>query len=59
MKAEIILKNNKNSVVIGADTIVEINQKILEKPNDYNEAYRMLKKLSGKTHSVRSLTCLR
>ena len=52
MKAEIILNKNQNSIVIGADTIVEINQNILEKPNNYDEAYKMLKKLSGKTHSV-------
>ena len=41
-----------NSIIIGADTIVSINDEILEKPSSYNEAFDMLKKLSGKTHFV-------
>jgi len=52
LKAEIVLKKNLKSVIIGADTIVCINKKILEKPTDYNDAFRMLKLLSGKLHSV-------
>ncbi|CAI5772187.1 bifunctional dTTP UTP pyrophosphatase methyltransferase [Podarcis lilfordi] len=39
-------------VVIGADTIVTIEEQILEKPVDKQDAYRMLSKLSGKEHSV-------
>ncbi len=42
----------KNYPVIGADTIVVIDNKILGKPKDYNEAFTMLKNLSGKTHFV-------
>lgn len=38
--------------IIGADTIVVINNKILGKPKDKNDAYNMLKMLSGKTHFV-------
>lgn len=38
--------------IIGADTIVVINNKILGKPKDRNDAYNMLKMLSGKTHFV-------
>ena len=40
------------SLIIGADTIVVLNGKILGKPNDYNKAFDMLKNLSGKTHQV-------
>ncbi len=40
------------SQVIGADTIVVINNKILEKPKNKQDAYRMLKMLSGNTHFV-------
>ncbi len=43
---------NEQHLVIGADTIVVIDNKILEKPKDYNDAISMLKKLSGKTHFV-------
>jgi len=38
-------------IVIGADTIVEYNR-ILGKPKDADEAYQMLKLLSGKIHRV-------
>lgn len=39
-------------LVIGADTVVACDGEILGKPKDENDAKRMLKKLSGKTHSV-------
>ena len=41
-----------NSIVISADTIVVLNNEILEKPHDELHAYNILKKLSGKTHEV-------
>lgn len=43
---------NDNDTVIGADTVVAIDGKILGKPKDKNNAFEMLKMLSGKTHSV-------
>lgn len=43
---------NESRLVIGADTIVVIGNKILEKPKDYEEAKKMLSELSGKTHFV-------
>lgn len=43
---------NKFYKVIGADTIVVIDNKILGKPKDYTEAKKMLKLLSGRTHFV-------
>ncbi|XP_019340974.1 probable bifunctional dTTP/UTP pyrophosphatase/methyltransferase protein isoform X2 [Alligator mississippiensis] len=39
-------------IVIGADTIVTVDEHILEKPVDKQDAYRMLSRLSGKEHSV-------
>ena len=42
----------KDILVIGADTIVVINNEILGKPIDRSDAYKMLKELSGKTHFV-------
>lgn len=41
-----------NWVVLGADTIVELNGQILEKPSSSEHAFQMLKTLSGKTHEV-------
>ena len=40
------------SLIIGADTIVVLDGKILGKPNGYDGAFEMLKSLSGKTHHV-------
>lgn len=54
-KAEWACENmqlNDNEVVIGADTIVVFNGKILGKPKSDDDARRMLKMLSGNTHSV-------
>lgn len=42
----------REAVVIGADTIVVYDNKILGKPKDKEDATRVLKSLSGKTHSV-------
>lgn len=40
------------TVLIGADTIVEINDRILEKPTNEDEAYAMVAELSGNWHTV-------
>ena len=42
----------EESLIIGADTVVILGDEILEKPMDEKDAFLMLKKLSGKTHSV-------
>lgn len=52
IKAEDIAKNHKDAVVIGADTCVIAEGEILGKPKDRADAFRMIKLLSGKTHSV-------
>lgn len=44
--------SNEESIIIAADTIVTINGSILGKPKDKNDAYKMLKTLSGNTHKV-------
>lgn len=43
---------NEQSLIVGADTIVVLDGKILGKPNGYDGAFEMLKSLSGKTHHV-------
>ena len=40
------------SVIIGADTVVVLDNEILGKPGSYDGAFKMLKKLSGRTHLV-------
>jgi len=42
----------KDSLLLGADTIVVLNGEILGKPKDIEDAFRILKKLSGKEHKV-------
>jgi len=55
-KALDIYKNNKeilkDTIIIGADTMVLIDNKLIGKPKDYNDAKSILKSLSGKKHSV-------
>lgn len=51
-KAEAVASNYKNRVVLGADTIVLINGKIVGKPKNLDEAREMLETLSGNWHEV-------
>lgn len=44
-------------IVIGADTVVVLHNKILGKPHNKETAYKMLKDLSGATHSVVTSIC--
>jgi septum formation protein len=44
--------------VLGADTIVVVGGEILNKPQDAEDAVRMLRLLSGQAHEVRTAVCL-
>ena len=46
------MTTDKNAVILSADTIVVCDGEILGKPKDRDDAIRMIKKLSGKKHSV-------
>lgn len=54
MKAENVLSkiDISDTVVIGADTIVVLNDKIMGKPRNEQHAFEMLKNLQGKMHKV-------
>lgn len=56
-KAESVAEGNE-TVVIGADTAVFLDGEFLGKPKDENDAAKMLKKLSGRTHSVITGVCI-
>jgi septum formation protein len=43
---------SENEIVITADTIVWCNNKVLGKPVDFNDAFRILHEISGNTHEV-------
>ena len=51
---EVADRTKDESMVIGSDTIVYHNGKILGKPKDEQDAYNMLKSLSGSSHKVYS-----
>lgn len=52
LKAKHVAKKYPNDVVLGADTIVVYNGEILGKPQDENDAMRMLSMLSNQCHDV-------
>jgi len=51
-KALDVIPRAGKGVIVGADTIVYLDGKIIGKPKDINDAYRMLKKIQGRTHVV-------
>ena len=51
-KLETIAKNNVNEFVLAADTVVELNGEIFGKPKNREEAFKILKTLSGEIHKV-------
>ena len=51
-KANHVLNSYPNDIIIGCDTTVIIDNKILGKPVDENDCKRMLETLSGRTHKV-------
>jgi septum formation protein len=50
---------NENTIVITADTIVWIDGQVLNKPENFEDAVRMLKLLSGKMHEVYTGVCIK
>ena len=48
------VKVEEDSIIIAGDTIVTLDNKILGKPKNENDAFNMLKALSGRTHRVYS-----
>lgn len=54
VKAEEVVKRPENAgkIVVGSDTVVAFGNRVLGKPKDEADAFRMLKLLSGKKHAV-------
>lgn len=51
-KAIAVFSRHSNDVVLGADTVVVVDEHLLEKPADAQDAARMLRLLSGRSHRV-------
>lgn len=59
LKSESISSLFPDSLVLGADTVVELGSEVLGKPTDYSAAFNMLKKLSGRKHQVTTAVSLK
>ena len=57
-KALAVATGHPGRLVLGADTVVEIDQEILGKPSSMDEAADMLRRLSGKSHLVHTALAL-
>ncbi len=57
-KAETVAKNLPSGLVLGADTVVLVDEEILGQPSDSEDARRMLKLLSGRWHEVLTAVAL-
>ncbi|MBQ6152455.1 MAG: septum formation inhibitor Maf [Ruminococcus sp.] len=58
LKANAVAREHPGSTVIGADTVVILDDVILGKPKDEADAFSMLRALSGKTHTVITGCCI-
>lgn len=58
-KAAVIAAQHTDAIIIAADTVVILNEKILGKPTDANDAVAILTQLSGNVHYVVSGVCIK
>jgi septum formation protein len=57
-KARAVSESSSGNVVLAADTVVAVDTQILGKPQDEDDAARMLRLLAGRTHSVITGVCV-
>ena len=58
LKANKISQKFINELVLGADSVIDLNGKIISKPNNRDEALKTLQRLNGKTHNLISSVCI-
>ena len=58
LKANKVSQLNDGKIVLGADSIIDLNNEVISKPNDRNEAMNILEKLNGKSHYLISSVCI-
>ena len=58
LKANKISQKFTGAMVLGADSVIDLEGEIISKPNDRAEALEILKRMSGKTHQLISSVCI-
>ena len=58
LKANKISQKFIEEIVVGADSVIDLEGEIISKPNDRAEALEILKKMNGKTHQLISSVCI-
>tara|TARA_B100001057_G_scaffold165242_1_gene165771 strand:- start:1499 stop:2083 length:585 start_codon:yes stop_codon:yes gene_type:complete len=58
LKANKVSHNYSDNLVLGADSVIDLEGELISKPNDRNEALEILKKLNGKKHHLISSVCI-
>ena len=58
LKANKVSQKIKNSLVLGADSVIDLNNELISKPKDREEALKILKKINGKKHNLISSICI-
>ena len=57
LKANKISSKKDNKLVLGADSVIDLNGELISKPKDREEALEILKKLNGQKHQLISSVC--
>ena len=58
LKANKVSQSFSDNLVLGADSVIDLEGELISKPNDRNEALKILKKLNGKKHYLVSSVCI-
>ena len=58
LKANKISAKMQNKIVLGADSVIDLNGELISKPENREEAMTILKKLNGKPHFLISSVCI-
>ena len=58
LKANKVSTKYSDNLVLGADSVIDLNGELISKPNDRNEALEILRKLNGKKHYLISSVCI-
>ena len=58
LKANKVSQKNLDILVLGADSVIDLNGELISKPENRIEAFNILKKLNGKKHSLISSVCI-